>query len=402
MEKSSANSKAVLLSIVILIACLAGIASDIYAPSLPAISASLKTPISLVQWSMAIYMLGLSLSQLIYGPLSDAFGRRPALALGLLIFLCGSAVCYFASDIDLLIYGRLIQGCGAGACAALWRSTFRDVFAGEELAVYGSYLSVIMVFVVPTAPALGGYFQEYFGWQSSFIFLAVYAVVALLMVIFLFKETSQHHDRSRLTPSFIIVTYGQLLKNRVFMGYTISVFLTYGAFFSWFAVGPILLIDRLEYSPVQFGWVSFAALGGAMALGSFTNARLVRYFGLYAMLRFGWSMTFAAGIMMLLAHWVVGVSALFIIIPVLMFYLGSTFIFANTFAGAFAKVGKIAGFAGALYGALQIAGASVLGAVVSYLPDNNQVPLACVYIFCTAAAWIVYKTVVRPIELADS
>lgn len=393
------NAKSLLLLIVLLVACLAGIASDIYAPSLPAISASLHTPIDLVQWSMAIYMLGLSISQLIYGPLSDGFGRRPILMLGLVIFLLGTTICYLSSSINALNLGRFVQGCGAGACAALWRSTFRDVFSGTELAKYGSYLSVCMVLVVPAAPTLGGYLQEYFDWRASFVFLGCYAVISFLLVGFLFEETSQHHEKSRLKLSFIATTYGELLRSRLFMGYSVCVFFTYGAFFSWFAVGPVLIIDRLGYSPVAFGWMSFVALCGAMAIGSTLNARLIERFGLYTMLRFGWSLTFLSGVTLLVGHWLFGVSAPLIVSSVTIFYLGSTFIYANTFAGAFAKCGKIAGFAGALYGSLQIAGASVLGALVSYLPDNTQVPLACVYMGCTAAAWLVYKKIVRPAEI---
>lgn len=397
-DLSKENSKSIFLIIISFVACLAGIASDIYAPSLPAISISLNASINLVQMSLAIFMLGLSISQLIYGPLSDAFGRRPILMLGLIITFVGTGICYLSPNINSLILGRFVQGCGAGACAALWRSTFRDVFLGAELAKYGSYLSVCMVFVVPAAPAFGGFLQQSFGWRSSFLILGLYLLVTLFLVAFLLKETSKHHHKSRFSKSFIISSYAELLKSRVFMGYSLCVFLTYGAFFSWFAVGPVLLINHLGHSPITFGWISFAALGGSMAIGSFLNARLIERFGIYAMLRFGWSMNFLAGALMLFTHWFMSLSTFTLVGPVVIFYLGATFIFANTFAGAFAKFGKIAGFTGALYGSFQIAGAWVLGSLVSYLPDNTQAPLGCVYVGCSSAAWLVYKKIVRPAE----
>jgi Bcr/CflA subfamily drug resistance transporter len=396
MNTNALNKNFTLLIIVLLVACLAGISSDIYAPSLPAISANLGASIALVQWSMSIYMLGLSLSQLVYGPLSEGFGRKLAIMAGLLIFLFATGLCYFAPTIEILIFGRLIQGLGAGACAALWRSIFRDVFSGEQLAKYGSYLSVFMVLVVPAAPALGGYLQEYFGWNASFIFLAIYTISCLLLVGILFKETSRHHQKSRLKFSFIFATYGQLMRSSTFMGYSLCVLLSYGAFFSWFAVGPVLLIKNLGYSPVIFGWISFAILCGAMTVGSTLNARLVERFGLHAMLRFGWSLMFSSGLLMFLSYWFMGINAFFIVASVMIFYMGSTFIFANTFAGAFQNFGHIAGYAGALYGALQVAGASAMGAVVAYLPDNNQVPLAFVYMGCSSGAWFVYKKLVKP------
>ena len=195
----------------------------------------------------------------------------------------------------------------------------------------------------------------------------------------------------------VCVSYAQLIKSPTFMGYSLCVLLSYGAFFSWFAVGPVLLIKNLSLSPVAFGWISFAILCGAMATGSTLNARLVERFGLHAMLRFGWSLTFSSGAFMVFSYWIVGLNAFFIVASVMIFYIGSTFIFANTFAGAFQNFGHIAGYAGALYGSLQVAGASAMGAVVAYLPDNNQVPLAFVYMACSGAAWIVYKKMVKPV-----
>lgn len=395
------NPKWVLFLIVALVACVAGMASDIYAPSIPIIATYFNTTIDVIQWSMVIYMLGLSLSQLIYGPLSDGFGRRPVVLTGLSIVLLGSLICYFAQNVEMLFLGRLIQGCGTGACSSMWRSTFRDVFIGEELAKYGSYLSVCMVFIVPAAPILGGFLQEHFNWQASFAFLGLYAFLAILFVYVLFHETSKHHHRSQLKLAFVKNTYWKLLTDKIFMGYTSCVFLTYGAFFSWFVVGPVLIIEFLSYSPVAFGWISFSVIAVSMGLGSLLNAKLVPRFGLRAMLRFGWLMTFLAGVQMLYGYWLFGINIYALVVPVMMFYFGSTFIFANTFAGAFAHCGKIAGFAGALYGSIQVSGAFVMGALVAYLPDNSQLPLAYIYIGCSIAAWLLYVGVVRPAERAE-
>ena len=148
MKSVDGDKKYVFLFIILLVSCVTGIASDLYAPSMPSISQELDVSIDRVQWSMAIYMLGVSLFQFFYGSLSDIFGRKPILLLGLSVFFVGSLICFFSSDIEWVIFGRFIQGSGAAACAALWRAIFRDVFKSEELAKYGSYLSVIMVFVL--------------------------------------------------------------------------------------------------------------------------------------------------------------------------------------------------------------------------------------------------------------
>ena len=101
---------------------------------------------------------------------SEGIGRKIPLIGGLIIIFVGSLVCLYASTIETLLVGRFIQGIGAGAGASLWRSIFRDSFRGDQLAKYGSYLSIFMIFIVPASPTLGGYLEEWFGWHSCFYF----------------------------------------------------------------------------------------------------------------------------------------------------------------------------------------------------------------------------------------
>ena len=227
------NSRNILFIIVLLVACLSQFASDIYAPSLSVISKQLHSTINQAQWSMAIYMLGVALSLLFYGPISEGLGRKWTLVTGLCIMFSGSIMAFFAPSIGVLILSRFIQGLGAGSCQGLVRAIFRDVFSGDELAKYGSYLMMSIVFVVPVAPTIGAYLQHFFGWRSIFIFMSLYVLITIAVLIGFFKETSQHHHLERLKPGFIIKSYGQILKSRIFIGITACSFLTYGAFFAW-------------------------------------------------------------------------------------------------------------------------------------------------------------------------
>ena len=250
------NSRIFLFVIVVLIACLSQFASDIYAPSLSVISTQLHASLNQVQWSMAIYMFGVALSLLFYGPISEGLGRKWTLAIGLCIVVIGSIMAYFAPSVGVLILSRFVQGVGAGSCTGLVRAIFRDVFSGDELAKYGSYLMISIVFVVPAAPAIGAYFQHFLGWRSIFVFMMCYALIVLAVLIGFFRETSQHHQLDRLKPSFIMKSYGQVLSSRVFIGMTACSFLTYGAFFAWFTASPILLIHNLHMTPVTYGWIN--------------------------------------------------------------------------------------------------------------------------------------------------
>jgi len=376
---------------IVLSACLTQFASDIYAPSLPAIAQDLNTYIHYAQWSMSIYLLGVALSQLAYGPISEGIGRKPPLIVGLIIMTIGSLICLAAQTIECIIGGRFIQGCGAGASAALWRSVFRDIYNGEELAKYGSYLVILIMFIVPAAPALGGYLQEYFGWHANFIFMAVYSIAALLALWSGFKETNQHYHPERLKWHYILKTYYSLLSNKIFLGTTLSTFLSYGALFSWFIVGPVLLIEGVGLSAVEFGWLSCLGGGGVYALAGILNGKFVSHFGISFMMRLGFSIMALSGIILVLGKLFYGLNVWSIAIPSLLFYFGSTFIWPNAFATAFTPFGKIAGYAGALYGFMQISGGAIVSWIVSYLPTNNQIPLGSIFVLCSVLAWLIFE-----------
>jgi len=335
---------------------------------------------------------------LFYGPLSDGIGRKPPLLVGLVITTLGSLICLTAPTITILIFGRFIQGIGAGAGASLWRSIFRDRFKGELLAKYGSYLSIIGTFIVPAAPTLGGYLQTYGGWRSNFIFLLGYSLVAFTTVALIFKETSVHHHKDRMTFRFYKESFGQLLKSPIFMGYAFCTFLTYGAFFSWFVVGPVLLIKIIGLTPVEFGWITLLVGGSSMATASIVNGRMVTRVGSHFMLRLGWFLMILSGSLMVGLHLLYGINTSIIVCPIILFYFGATLIWPSVFAGAFAPFGKIAGYAGALYSFMQIGGAAVMGAFVALLPDTNQAPLGLIFISCPALAWIIFEKVVVPQE----
>lgn len=389
------NKKIILFLILVLIGCLPGVSSDIYAPLLLTISSDLKTHLDHVQWSMAIFMLGLSFSQLFYGPLSEGFGRKMALIVGLGIGIIGSLLCIAAPSIQMLLAGRLVQGIGMGACASMWRSIFRDQFDGADMAKYSSYLGIFMILVVPAAPTIGSYLQEYLGWRSSFIFILFYTLTALVSILFIYKETSKHHHRKRLQPTFIIKTYKHILTNRTFMGFSFCTFFSYGAFFSWYNTGPVLMINGANLTPIEFGWFTLFAGGTAMAFATFLNARFVKKLGIAFMLRVGWSIMLSAGILMLLLYFIIGIAFIAIALPFFLFYFGCTFIWPCCFSGAFQPLGKVAGYAGSVYGAMQIGGAALIGSFVSYLPDHNQIPLSIIFVTCSLLAWLTFEFIVK-------
>lgn len=391
------NQKAALFSLLssmLLVASLTGITSDIYTPAFLAIKHDLSTSIDQVQRSMAIFMMGVSFSQLVYGPISEGIGRRLPLLIGLSIMFIGSIVCVLSSTINFLLLGRLIQGIGAGACACLWRSIFRDSFDSTQMAKYGAYLGITMTFVVAGTPAVGGYLQEFFGWRSIFLFLIVYSLITFLIVFFLLKETSRHYHKNQLHFSFIKYACRLLLLSPTFMGYTLCTFLTYGAFFSWFVVGPVLLIDTIGMNPVTFGWMNLILGGVSMVIAGIFNGKMIGRLGKNYMLRLGWGIVFFSGLLMLFLKILNGLTVFSLIFPIFIFFFGVTLIWPNAFSGAFAPFGKVAGYAGAFYSFMQIGGGALIGWLSSFFPTSSQCPLAFLFLFVSTVAWIIFEKIV--------
>ena len=261
--------------IIILIATLTQISTDIYTPSLPSVAYLLHGTLGQAQMTMTWFIFGVAITSLIYGPISEGIGRRWTMVIGNVIAMLGVIICLLADNIHALQIGRLIQGIGLGACAALWRSIFRDTYSGEQMAKVSSYLVNVIILSVILAPFLGGYFQQYLGWKASFMFILAWIIIISLVILFAYKETGQHHTKHRLKLSFIRNAYLELLTSRIFMGYCLCVFLTYGGLFTWITAGPVVLIHGSGVEPVVFGGLMIFT-GIAMALGSTFNGKLVK------------------------------------------------------------------------------------------------------------------------------
>ncbi|ODN43726.1 multidrug effflux MFS transporter [Piscirickettsia litoralis] len=390
---SSNIAFAILLGIT---ACLGQFASDVYAPAIPHIAELFGVSVNLAQFSMPMYMLGLCSSLLVFGTLSEAYGRRRPLLVGLMLMLLGSLVCALATNIELLLVGRVLQGIGAGSGAAMWRAMFRDRFDGADLAKYGAYLTILVTFVIPAAPMLGGFIMHLLGWRAVFAAIILYALTMWLAVYFLIDETSNNYHKDHLNIHYIIKSYGSIFKNSVFSGYSFCVFCCYGAYFSWFTVAPVLLIKHAHLSPAMFGWLCFWGGAVALFLGGLIGGKLVKRLGSVFMLRLGWSLMLISGLFLLMSYFILGLTVSSSVIAMALFYFGSSFIWPNTFAGAMQPFAKMAGFAGSLYAFLQMAGAVVVGAAASWLASDTPVALGLVFVFSALLAWTVFEVVIKP------
>ena len=386
-----------ILVIILLVGTLTQICTDMYIPSLAAIAKHFQVSVGSSQATMSLFILGVGLTSLIYGPLSEIMGRRGALTIGILIAILGALICFFSPNIRTLQLGRFIQGCGLGSCAALWRSIFRDTYSGDELARIGSYFTNFVLLSVILAPFIGGYIEQYTNWRVTFIVLSAWSFIVLAAVVFVFQETGAHHGKHRSSPKFILSAYGELLRCRNFMGFLACSFLSYGGLFAWLTAGPIVLIKDVGITPVFFGWLSIItalAMGGAGTL----NGKIVKKVGSKYMIQVGLGIMTIAGILILLGYFLWGVNLYDVFIPCMIFIFGSTLVFSNAFSNAFANIGHIAGYGGGLYAGIQLAGGALFSAILSHLNTTNQLPMGLLFIASGLLAWITFKIVIPAIQ----
>ncbi len=396
--KTARNSTPIILCLTALCACLAGIASGIYTPMIVAIADDFGGSINDIQSSVVLFMTGLSISQLFYGPLSEGFGRKRMLLIGLGIIILGSFLCYFATSILALWAGRLVQGLGAGATASLWRSVFKDSFSESDIAKYLPFMTVVLTIVVPLAPTIGAFLSDLAGWRSTILFVFVYTVVTLVFIYRFFNETNTKASTKNLTRDNIIKSYKELLSSPIFMGYSFCIFVTYGVYFSWMITGPVIIINALNETPHTFSTITL--LGGVtMAISGFLSRYVIAKVGMQDSIVLGWGISLFAGVLMLGGAVFYPSHVYAVAIPMIIFYFGSIYVWPASFAGAFAPFGHIAGYAGSLYGFLYTGGAGILGLLVSCLPDDDQFPLAWIMTLAPTLTLTIFFTIIKPAVL---
>lgn len=383
---------------ILLAASITSLSSEIYAPSVPEISRDLGTSFDIVQWSMALFMVGVSLSQLFYGPYSEGVGRKKSLTIGLFISLIGCSICYSAPTDEWLLIGRFVQGLGAGAGSSLWRAVFRDSYTGDDATKHVSYLSVVTTAVLPGAPILGSTLTSLWGWRSIFLFLVIYILLTLYVITFHFEESNKEANPKHLSLSFLKGAFTKLITSPVFMGYCLCSFLCYGAFFSWLVVGPVLLIETLGLTPMEFSWFALLGGGGAAALSSYINGRIVPTVGTRFTLHLGFILMITAGALMISSYYMFGVTLWGALVPIALLCFSLSFMWAGLFTSAFAPFGHIAGYAGALYSAFQLGGAGILGSFLAFLPDDTPLPLGLIFLAAPGSAFLLYRFAILPRE----
>lgn len=382
------------LIVIILLATTGQIATDIYTPSIPAIAYHFQASLGQAQLTMALFVGGMAGTALIYGPISEVWGRRRAVILGTILGIIGTIICISAQNIHILQAGRLIQGCGLGANAALWRSIFRDCFTTEEMAKYNNITLNSFVFSIIVSPFIGGYLQEYFNWQSSFYFLLLWFCMVWFILTYFFKDKFITYNKDHLSLSKNIRSYGELIINNQFIGCSLIALFAYGGLFCWLSAGSGILIHRLGLRPVTYGYI-MALMGLSLSLSSLINKFLSKIFEADLRILLGSSIITLMGVAIILLNYYFSLKPWMIIVPVFVLIIGTTLVFINCFILGFSKTSHIAGYAGSLYSFMQLIGGMLFGTIISHINSNSPIPMAALFIATGLLALMSYFFILR-------
>lgn len=374
---SSSAQKNSVTFLVLLLVALGQFAIDIYLPSLPSMVHVFQTNKSLVQLSLTIFLIAFAFSQLIYGPLSERFGRKKVLCAGLIVFIIGAIWSAVSFSIGALLISRAVQGIGIGAANVLCRAILKDLYSGKELAKKVSYLGLVWVTSPIIAPVIGGYLEEYFGWRMNFVFLVIFVAAVLVWAFFKLPETKDPTQLHSIHPKTIAHHFWILLTNRVYMGYILTDCMLYGMFSAFYVAGPFLLQNRLHMSPIGFGWTMLLISAGYF-IGSFINSRLVHFFPIKKAICLGIVICLLSSVLMFILAIGGLMTVQAIALPLFLLFLGMGLIFTNCISGCLSIYPHLAGNASALWGCFAFIGGTLATSIMTLFAEQTQIPLSSI------------------------
>ena len=346
-----------------LLVALGPISLSLYTPAMPELVHVFSTDVATIKLTLTSYFAGFALSQLVCGPLSDAFGRRRIALAFTFIYLVGSVIAAGAPSVEWLLGARLVQGIGAAAGVSIARAMVRDLHTGDASIRIMNMIGVLLAIGPAASPTIGGIALDLFGWQSIFAFMVGYGAILTLVLLTLTPETNRNPDPSRLRPMRLLRNYGRLIVSPAFLGPSIVFGCTAGALYTMATLLPFVMIDEVGLTPTQFGF-SMIMQSGSYLIGALVMRRLLRLVEAHRLVPFGIAMIVVAGILLATILRILPPSFLGVMGPIALFAFGIAFISPSMQTSALAYFPDIAGSAAALMGFFQMGG-GFLGSAVS-------------------------------------
>ena len=372
------------LGLLVAVAAIAPAALHMPVPSLPLLAVAFAAPAGTVQLILTLFLAGIAIGQLVYGPVSDRFGRRPVLIAGLALFLAGTVVCGLAWSLPMLIVGRVIEACGGCAGMVLGRAIVRDLFDRERSASAIATIMMAMSLAPSISPAIGAYLAQWVGWRADFALLGALGAAVLVLTAARLEETHRNPAPSNLAAmgrSFVL-----LLRSPTFLGFALTTAFTSASWFTFLASAPYLLSEVLHEPLSTYGLMILLPMAAYM-VGNAGVARLSVAVGSARLLIVGLTLSLASGVM--LAVWcLVELTPWALFVPMAISSIGNGLSQPPALAAGLSVHPRIAGAASGLLGFLQMMIAALGTLLIGRLPQHTALSMVLVVVASLALALV--------------
>lgn len=380
-----------LIALLMAMTAVGPVSLNILVPATPGLAVLFDTKVETVQLTLSLYLFGLAVSQLLLGPLSDRFGRKPVLLTGLFITAAASVGAIFSTSIGMLILFRTLQALGASSGLVIGRAIVRDLYSRDRAAAMIGLVTTVMVLAPMAAPLIGGILDTHFGWEYTFIVVSVFAALVLAWAFLALPETRPDHITGG-GLRFILGESRELFSDRRFIGYVLVCAIGTATFFAFLGGGPHVVVSIMGRTSAEYGlW--FIATSGGFMLGNFVTTRTVQRYGVDRMIGIGLAFLLVGSVL------TIATVAAFpddgpwtVFVPQLAISIGNGIFLPNCVAGAVSVRPQAAGTASGITGFVQMSTGAVAAQGMSHIiaTATTAMPLAIAMGLLSAAASVAF------------
>lgn len=363
-----------------------------YMPFFPMLMVSLGATQVELQQTLSLYLAAFGFMMLLHGPLSDAFGRRPVILGGLAVYMLASIGGALAGSLGFLLFCRTLQGLSVGAGSVVGRVVIRDRLEGPAAQKLLSQVTMVFGLAPAIAPVFGGWLQNWFPWQSVFIFMAVFSGLQLLATYFSLPETLPPEQRTSMRPAALTRSYGTVLRSKPFWLLTLALSCNFIGFFLYVSAAPVFVTEFLGLSKAQFGWLFIPATAGII-LGAYLSGKFAKRMPPERTISVGFLTMFVAVGFNLAYNAFLPPVVPWVILPVMLYTVGMAFATPALTLRTLDLFPSMRGMAASVQGFVQTMVMTLVSAAVAPLVGGSGLKMAlCVLCFLTAGyvAWFAH------------
>jgi DHA1 family bicyclomycin/chloramphenicol resistance-like MFS transporter len=389
-EQGTPRRLTVLLGVLV---ALPALGTDLYVPALPLVARSLAVEVGAAQLTLTTFFIGLAAGMLVWGPLSDRYGRKPVLFAGLATMLAASAAGAVVDSVGAVATARLVQGLAMSSGAVIARTVVRDLHAHEQAARLFAAMTIVFSVVPFAAPMLGALITTLGGWRAIFWCLAAIGALLIFAIIIGLPETAPR-ERSSAHPGAIARTFGVLLGQRRFVAPFILILCAHLGILAWVSNSAFVLVQGFGVSTAGYG-VAFAAVMLGQITGAWASSRFVLRFGIARLLRLGAALMLAAGALLALLAWAGANHWGAVVGPYMLFLFGTALILPNATAAALSPFPASAGAAASLMGAIAFTIGALVSTALGLAFDGTARPMASAALLAGVGAFLLERMLFR-------